>query len=300
MIYTAYGLSIRSEIELPELLPAPEHNKNSAIDVQITLRSVPKSGLADNVEGPGWFQASPDALWLDIEEVARFLISDGQQIIIDPYHGADEESIRLFLLGSAFGAILFQRGHFVLHGNAIRVGNQCMVCIGDSGAGKSTLAAGFMQRGYSILSDDVVALDDEYRVLPGFPRIKLWKDTANHLMIDTAPLNRIRPGDEKYNYPLDEQFQTAPLPIRWIYLLDPDDNHTISLEPITGMKRFEPLYTNTYRVGYLEEMKLQAWQLAKCGQLSNRIRLTKIKRAKDGFELKGLITAILDDIGRNP
>ena len=300
MIYTAYGLSIRSEIELPELLPAPEHNKNSAIDVQITLRSVPKSGLADNVEGPGWFQASPDALWLDIEEVARFLISDGQQIIIDPYHGADEESIRLFLLGSAFGAILFQRGHFVLHGNAIRVGNQCMVCIGDSGAGKSTLAAGFMQRGYSILSDDVVALDDEYRVLPGFPRIKLWKNTADNLCIETRGLRRIRPTDEKFNYPLGGLFQKEPLPIRWIYILEMHDKETVTIKPLKGMQLFRPLYENTYRPGYLEGMKLQEWQLRKCGQLARKVYMANIRRPRNKFLLDTLIDAIRSDIERNP
>ena len=229
MIYSAYGLSIWSEIELPELFPARESEHNSATDVHITLGRVSESGLEDAGKTPDWFQASPDELWLDIEGIARFLITNGNRITIDPYPGGDKESIRLFLLGSAFGAILFQRSHFVLHGNAIRIGDQCLVCVGDSGAGKSTLAAGFMQRGYSIISDDVVPVDDKQRAIPGFPRIKLWQDTADKLGIDTRELQRIRPSDEKFNYPLLEGFQATPLPIRWIYALGMHDKDTVTL-----------------------------------------------------------------------
>ena len=300
MFYTAYGLSIRSEIELPELLPAVECEQSSATDVQISMGRVSESGLTDARRIYDWLYVSPNVLWLDINGVARFQITNGQHITIDPYPGSDEESIRVFLLGSAFGAILFQRGHFVLHGNAISIGDQCLVCVGDSGAGKSTLAAGFMQRGYSIMSDDVVPIDEMQRAIPGFPRIKLWQETADHLGIDTTDLRRIRPDEKKFNYPLAEQFQTEPLPVRWVYVLDTHDDDSIAMEPLSGMRRFQPLYENTYRPDYLEGMKLEAWQLRMCGQLAGKIHLVHIRRPRDGFDLEGLITEILADIEKTP
>ena len=172
--------------------------------------------------------------------------------------------------------------------------------LGENGAGKSTLAAGFMQRGYSILSDDVVPVDTSLNALPGFPRIKLWQDTADKLGIDTRGLRRIRPSDEKFNYPLAEQFQTEPLPVRWVYVLDTHDDDSIAMEPLSGMRRFHPLYDNTYRPDYLEGMKLEAWQLRKCGQLAGKIHLVHIRRPRDGFDLEGLITEILADIEKTP
>jgi hypothetical protein len=102
-----------------------------------------------------------------------------------------------------------------------------MVYVGYSGAGKSTLAAGFMQRGYAVLADDVVPVDSLCRALPGFPRIKIWQDVADKLAINTADLRRIRPNTEKFNYPLGQLFTDQPLPIRWVYLLgnDPQFSH---------------------------------------------------------------------------
>ena len=114
MLYQAYGLSIRSEINLPELLPAADQNEGSATNVQIILDQVPKSGLKDARRLSEWLHISPNALWIDIDRVARFQITDGEVITVYPYPESDEDSIRLYLLGSAFGALLNQRGLFVL------------------------------------------------------------------------------------------------------------------------------------------------------------------------------------------
>ena len=215
MRFSAYNLIIESELTLPELLPC----LNACLpDVHILIGSVSDDGQQ---LGPFLWVAT-DTLWLQIPHIARFLISKGNEIVIDPEPGIDEDSLRVFLLGSAIGALLFQRGYLVLHGNAIRIGDLCMVCVGYSGAGKSTLAAGFMQRGHAVLADDVVPVDSLCRALPGFPRIKLWQDVADKLAINTADLRRIRPNTEKFNYPLGQLFTDQPLPIRWVYLLGND------------------------------------------------------------------------------
>lgn len=296
----SYGLIIHSEIELPELEPLPASRAGEPASVQIRVQPVSATGIKDGKQLYPWLWTSPQELWLNVAGVARFLIRQGREILIDPEPGIDEDSVRVFLLGSAFGALLFQRGLLVLHGNAIRIGNRCMICVSDSGAGKSTLAAGFMQRGYQVLSDDVVPVDDRYQALTGFPRIKLWQETADRLGIDTRPLRRIRPETEKFNYPLPHPFAGESLPVRWIYVLGSHDRSETLLEPVRGMTRFELLHANTYRISYMQGMALQASHLKVCGALSRQVHLVRIIRPAQGFELDALMDHIMADIASNP
>lgn len=298
MRHTAYNLSIESELSLPELLPEPEAANSPA--VQIRLAAVRPDGLPDGQQLGPFLWVSQTDLWLQVPHVARFLVQGGHTILIDPEPGIDEDSLRVFLLGSALGALLFQRGHLVLHGNAIRVGDQCMVCVGHSGVGKSTLAAGFLQRGHQILADDVVAVNTQCCALPGFPRIKLWQDVADKMSIDTSALRRIRPNTQKFNYPLGQQFGGEPTPIRWVYILASDHIDATTLEPIRGLQRFQPLHNNTYRVRFLEGMALKPEHLKLCGQLASQIRLARVTRPNSNFELDGLIDHLLADMTAHP
>jgi len=297
--YTAYLLSIECELALPELLPDPSTGARGP-DVRIRLEDVSPHGLENGIQLGPTLWANREQLWFQAPNVARYLVQRGDTILIDPEPGIDEDSIRVFLLGSAFGALLFQRGYLVLHGNAVRVGDQCMVCLGDSGAGKSTLAAGFMQRGFDLLADDVVPVDSGCRALPGIPRIKLWQDTASRLGIDTADLCRILPDIEKFHYPLASAAAGLPLPVRWVYLLSAGNTDDIQCEPIRGMERFRPLYDNTYRVFFLEGMGLEPEHLRLCGELAGRIRLARVTRPQEGFHLDPLLDLLLTDMEKNP
>lgn len=301
LTYLCYGLTIDSELDLPELLmPTAGLAAGAPSDVTIKFGEVAREGLPNGKQLGPFLWVTDQSLWLQAPNVARFLISDGNQIIIDPVDGIDEDSIRVFLLGSGLGVLLFQRGLLVLHGNAIRIGDQSIVCVGHSGTGKSALAAGFAKRGYDILADDVVAVDADCHALSGFPRLKLWQDTAEALEIDTSSLRRIRPELEKFNYPLHNQFADQPLPIRWIYILGSHKKSDIEFEAIRGLQRFNALRNNTYRIRFMEGQLLKVQHLKRCGQLAGRIHLSHVLRPDDGFELDALIDGVLADIEANP
>lgn len=294
--YTAYNLCIRSELALPELPPAAE---TEAPDVTVRLGTVAVDALGDARQvGPhAW--AGPSGVLLDVPAVVRLLVRDGRSIVVDPAEGMDEDSVRLFLLGAALGTLLQQRRYLVLHGNAVRVGEQCMVCVGPAGAGKSTLAAGFLRRGHEVLADDVVPVDAQGRALPGFPRIKLWQDAAEALRIDTAPLRRVRPLFAKFNLPVPP-VAPRPLPVRWIYVLESDHRAGVRIRPVQGIGRFQPLHENTYRRRLMAGMALQSWHLQRCGALAGRVRLARVTRPSAGFELDALMDGLMADMAAHP
>lgn len=291
--YQFYGFNVCSDIELPELgLP----KEVGSTDVSIHSGTVPSEGLSGELSDDQFFQANSDHVWLNIPGVARFQISGGRDITYEPAEGADEDSIRLFLLGSGVGALLFQRDFLVLHGNAFEVNGSCVICVGDSGAGKSTLAAEMVRRGHRVVADDVCPIDESGRVFPGMPRIKLWKDTAEKFGIDTQALKRIRPGLEKFNYPLKTGYCDVPLPVSAVYVLNKNTDDEFLMDRITGMEKLEPLKRNTYRHEYLKEMCLEREHFRKCGELANKIQLTNLYRPVNGFHLKELAEFILNDI----
>lgn len=169
-----------------------------------------------------FLEMAPGDLRLQVEGIARFRIHGGAHIAYEPWDaGVSEQDIRTFLLGSAVGALLIQRGMLVLHGNALLKDGKAIVCLGHSGAGKSTTACALMQQGWQLLADDLVAITDEGQVLPGIPRIKLWHDAAEAFGFDPAALPPVSSGMQKYLL-LGEavQYSDQPAPLVALYLLD--------------------------------------------------------------------------------
>lgn len=290
--YQCYGLSISSDLDLPELLCARVDNA----DAVISQGQVASDVIAKGKQlGPFLF-ANRTQLLLEVPGVARYLIENGNRITYQPLGEADADSIRVFLLGSCFGALLFQRGFLVLHGNAVRVGDGCVICVGHSGAGKSTLAGALVQRGYALVADDVCAINARGFIEPGFPRIKLWADTAQHLGIDTLPLSRIRPEIDKFHWPLADNFCDASLPVRAVYVLHRHNRDEFLLDDVSGMERFQLLRNNSYRQRYMKGMQLQAEHLKLCSMLAQRARIARITRPQAGFQLDALIDTLLGDL----
>lgn len=299
-LYRAYGLLIDSDVELPELLAELQRSAvPSPADITIRVDAVPEEGLPGGQRIGRFRCVDARNLWIHYPTIGRLLVSDGRTITIDPVAGADADSVRLVLLGPGLASVIFQRGLLVLHGNAVQVGDACMCCVGDSGAGKSTLSAGFWRRGYPLVADDVVPLDHEGRALPGFPRIKLLPDSAQRLGIDTTRLHRVRRVADKFHVPVDAQSR-APVPLRWVYMLEAHDVPDIRMEPIAGLARFAPLRQHTYHVKFLRGISVSAEHLTLCGQVAGRIRLVKVTRPRDRFCLDELIDALLADMAQHP
>ena len=293
-MYKAYGLVVESEVELPELRRCDAGSQSRA-DVTIRVAPAAREGLAAGMDYGPFFRMSATGVWFDMPDVAEFLINDGVEIIVNPKPNANDAAVRLFLLGSAFGAVLIQRSLLTLHGNAIRIGDRCLICVGDSGAGKSTLAAAFMRRGFDVLSDDVAPIDSTGCAIPGFPRIKLWQDAAESLGIETRGLTRIRPEFEKYNVPLTCQ-EGDPARVAWIYALTKGPSADLEIERVTGAGKYKLLYDYTYRMEFIQGMNRQADHLRCCGQLAPQVAMSRLVRPEAGYDVDKLIDRLLADI----
>ena len=192
-LYRAYGLRFETSRPFPELMPAEE---NGPADVTVRWDTVPEE--LDNPAGEGVvYQANPDQFLLKLDQIGRFLVQNGDEILVQPAPDSLESDVRVFLLGSCLGALLHQRGILALHASAILTDKGAILFVGHSSVGKSTLLGAFLKRGYRMLADDVTGVvlgkDGMPLALPAFPRAKLWADSVKRLGHDKDALSRVRP-----------------------------------------------------------------------------------------------------------
>lgn len=297
--YTLYDLTVVSELELPaQPLPTTEAGAGvgaGAVDVDIRFGDIGDEVFAACRQiGPFVFTA-PGRMVMQVPDIANYWVEGGARIVIEPAPDSDQDSIRTFLLGSAFGALLMQRGLTVLHGNAINVDGEVLICVGESGAGKSTLAACMERRGYPVLSDDVAALDEDLNVLPGLPHIKLWQDAADTFGVDTDGLPLVRPLLEKFLTPMINPLRT-PAPAGHIYALHLHGHGHIAMRPLLGLERFRMLSKQIYRPKMLHGMGLSQQHLKHSARLVDRVHMVQVERPDGGQSAEALADAILADM----
>lgn len=193
--YTAFNLGIHSELPLPELIPSQR-----AADVTIRFGKLNQRQQHSNDD---------NYLLGEIEGFGMLLVQGGREIILDPHPVTDESVLRPFILGAIMSILLRQRGLFVLHASSVVINDIAVAFMGESGWGKSTLAESFHAQGYSILTDDLMAIQLDSQqplVIPSFPQIKLWPDAAASIGHAPDSLPLLNPETQKLVHQLSDRF----------------------------------------------------------------------------------------------
>lgn len=261
--YRAYGLRIESFIELPEL---EEWDKSFSSDGSSATSSDVVTVMLDPIvaykgEVPAGKlmhgEVDESSAMIFYPKVATYRIDNGNVIRVAPEPDVAPSTLKLFLVNSALAILLHHRGWTSLHGSAVEINGSACIFLGGSGWGKSTICASLYARGYRSITDDVAVVrpdgsaDHRHIVLPAFPRIKVWPDTAKLLGVDPSGLPIVQPEIDKRILRTD-QFVEAPVPLKRIYILAKGDS--IAIEDIAPSQAVIEFVLHAFNGNFLKDI----------------------------------------------
>jgi hypothetical protein len=279
--YVAYGLRIVSSISLPELIPGVGPEADSG-DVVVRFGIVRPQPTNLDESGFGFWATEYAACHL-VDKVGAFLVSGGREIVVEPAPDVDERLLRLSLLGPALGLLLHQRGLLVLHASVVSWRGVAVAFLGQHGWGKSTIAAALHAKGYDLVTDDVAAIQlgpDGPTVLPSFPQMKLWPESAR--LVGEAPehLPILHPRFDKRGWRAARGFSAAPCRLQRLYVIAAGPAPAI--EPLQPQEGCFQLLSHWYGHRFGAELlrsSSAAQHLRQTAELANRAPMYRLCRS---------------------
>ncbi len=312
-----YGLRLLANVPIPGLsISSPPHDEN---DVQIHLK-VESRPLPLFSESSHFFYSSPynDAdgnpilrvrmldknhfIFFYSDDLRIAVARDGREIVADWPDNYSVEDAATYILGPILGFVLRLRGILPLHASSVAVDDRAIALLGAPGAGKSTTAATFARMGYSVISEDIVTLDergDSFWVQSGYPRINLWPSSVLAMFGAEDALPVVTPAWGKRYLALGHaglQFQSEPLPLSAIYFLDARDSDSRMpiIEPLEGIAALMTLVSNTY-VNYVLDSGMRSHEFDVLGRLVSKVPVISIRASADYAHLSDLCNGIAAD-----
>ena len=282
-----------SDLRLPELVVDAGSCAGAEHDVRVVVDATPQGAATESQlvveEGRCRFFV-PEAGWYEVQ--------DGRRIEVGPVSGATAKVVRAFVLGSAWAALLHQRGAFPMHAGVVKVGDGAVALCGRSGVGKSTAVACLARRGHRVVSDDLCRLEvpagSSPQVWPSAPRLKLSHETLDAAGCSAAGLARELPPE----FGSGAKFYVAPawcgpsqpLPLRAIYVLEWGRSNTVRLRGMTALRRF--LAAATYRPWLLHSPAEQAryWRLGT--EVAQRVPVWELTRPREWQALEWAVDTV--------
>ncbi len=291
----AFGLHIVSELPMLELLPVDARYSSPQVEVRMTDLTEEWQQYS---KSDCYYAIHEQKLYLHVPQVATYCVEGGRTIRVSPLPEAPAARVRMYVLGTCMGVLLMQRGMLPLHGSAVLLNGQAYAFVGESGAGKSTLAAAFVRAGFSLLSDDVIALQLSASqaapiVLPAYPQQKLSETSLQQLGMPVTdsyiPLYR-----EKYAVSAAESFHYSPVPLGGVFELSVTDEETVSLQPVHGLKQLPLLQQHTYRSELISLWGGLQWHWEACVAVGQSTSVYKLRRPAEGFQANELVRQVLE------
>ena len=282
--YRAYGLRINAEIICPELQTDPYPDGEPDVIVRLLEPVESVSEMAVN----GFYEVQPGAFRMTVPGVAQYLVEQGSSISIEPMANASIDEVRLFLLGSSMGALLYQRGLFPLHGSAIETKWGAMIFVGTQGAGKSTLAAQFHHRGYRLLSDDICALactPEGLQALPAVAQFRLCSDAYERI----GSPQQARFNVDKFVVPMGDGYCSQPVELKAIHILSNHELDEPQFTSLRGFDRVQQLLENLYRPHYLKGQNTQSDLMRMAGVIAQKCTMVSVTRNRDANAIDAMI-----------
>jgi hypothetical protein len=278
--YAFSGLRVVSELHLPEWAVFEEKCSFDVIDVKVRL-----GGEEPHLALPV-LNAAEYCFY--IPEAGYYSVRGGCEIVVTPAMGAGAREVRLFLLGSAWSALSYQRGLLALHTSVVQTGDHAIAFCGATGSGKTSIAAWLVARGYRLVSDDLCRYDvnsqDRPIVYPSTSRIKIWRDALAALGWSPAGLERDHFRLDKFHWPVVRKERLHPLPVRAVYVLEWGE---LGISRLTGVRALHRLIESaTYRGDLLEPMGQVAAHWDRCAELVRRVPVWEFTRPRHWAEMR--------------
>ena len=285
--YRAYGLHVYSAVPLPfDSFPQPPEASPEP-DVRIRIGTVPPTlpaGPGRAVQGRVW-QARPGAFLNQVEGVARCLVTDGKDILVEPL-GGNADDVAAFFLNAAFAPLLQQRGLVTLQAAAVQWQAGAVLLLGPSAFGKSSLAAALVQRGHALLADDVtaVALDagGNPLALPAHSQQRLWARTLDLMNLRQQAGAEVRRDLKKY-WIRAERHCAEPQPVLAIFRLAFRNRPEIDVEPLSCGDAFCELSENTLRKQAADATGRAATHFCIVAEMARRVPMLRVTRPWQPF-----------------
>jgi hypothetical protein len=295
--YAVHGLTIASELELPELeLLTGDLSVPADVKVRVgrllSAAGAPANGLDFVTTERGELLALPD-------RGGQIVVGPECQVTVEIADHADAALARLFLFGSVFGLICHRRGLLPLHASAVAIGSKAIAFCGAPGMGKSTLAAFCVDAGARLVADDilVVGVDSRNRAManPGMPKLKLWRDALELLEQNTEGMTRDWARAEKFHVAAGEHMVAEPVQLTQVFVLEVDENAGAGrITPLSGGAAVAELIQHTYRPEYLDRAHRRAPHFAECARLAGLMKVASLKRRRDTGSLRKTARMLLD------
>lgn len=316
--YRLCGVRLCSDVPLPELSGniCPGGDNESALHIEW-------SGPASRHSLPlRWFlnwHLPSGELWLSAAKVesgyllrfyglADFTIDhSGRTIRCVPATGVPEDTLRHLLLDHVVPLVLTLHGRHTFHATAVHTAQGVCAFLGPTGVGKSTLAASFLSAGYSVLSDDCLAIEESsarFLAIPAYPGLRLYEDAleamdgSRHMTRPvahyTSKRRPIMPGHAP-------EFRAEPQPLAGIYvLLRPEEPNgqvppAPAVEPLTRREAFMAVLTCAYRFDVSNQSFLVR-QFDFLDRLASAVPIRRLRLPNNLAALSQVRRAVLADL----
>lgn len=314
--YYIYGLRVASELPLPGLFPEPADGPPELV-VSLVGRPLlddttgaplyASAYRTDSGESQLSIYAHPEGDLIRFAGVAEYVVN-AERVRCYPQPDADPGSVAAIFLGAALSLYLERRGNLAIHASVVNVDGHAVAFLSHSGAGKSTLAASLTQLGYSLLSDDILALvhrQGGFVALPSYAMMRLHPSEALHFLGHYEDLPRVVAAYEKRRLSLSAEgpipFCRRPQPLSRLFLptrLPPEEgDHPTTFTRMTPRDALMEYVRQSFAARTAETLGMQRTRLPLLAALAESVPLDRLTYASGLDRLPEVCRAVLERIG---
>lgn len=296
--YKIYGLTVESELEIPQAVPTLEDMNGIVADVEIVYGEIPEWLKKAGEEGAGSWINGFDAAWFNTKGTAQYLITRGNKIVVRPYEEPDEKLLVSMILSAGMSLILLQRNEPVIHGSVIEKNGYAYIISGTSGAGKSTVTMELLNdKELMFMADDTVRLTLENGVIychPTYPQQKVCRDLACRMGLDLKELIYIDEGRDKFALKRTDRYYDQMTPLKGIYILDKrKEINEVKHEKLQGIDYVYAFIENLYLAdNYRRSTGIPSDFMSLINILYHQADIYRITRPENGNTVKEVVDKI--------
>ena len=246
--YTIYGLNVESDLEIPEAYKQTDRCQN---DVCVVIGDIPqdiqKIITDGNIEGNFMYKGS-DFFIFRVADVADYLVYPSK-IYIRLFDNANENDVKVFLLGTGFGLCMILWNNIAIHGGAVCRNNTGIIVTGESGCGKSTITNNLLMNGWKFIADDVCSItikENGAHINMAYPQLKLCRDAAINMGYDLESLIYIDEDRDKFAVRLKEGYLPEGADFSKLFEITLTEADSVSYTRLEGLQKLQILTRNIF------------------------------------------------------